>query len=132
MFGGEDRDFDGEIREFSRRDGPKAWVRVGDGRREMRDRPQERPLRIQTAEATAQLATMVNRHECAPRQIEPRAALERRRRLPAHACFQRTARHAKQALLIWTENWLLHHQTAAAMYPTTDALSPDTSPESAY
>ena len=57
-----------------------------------------------------------------------------RRRLTTHARFERLPRQSQESLLIVDGHlvWLPAHQIAAAIYPTTEVLSPDTSPESAY
>ena len=112
------------------RDGRKARIRVGDRAAEMSDDAGDRPVVSESSQATAQLGAAMDRHERAALCLERSAVLERRLAL---ARGRAPRAHVGQWPAAGVDRRARTRQnTAAARYPTTDDLSPETSPESAY
>jgi len=127
----EDGDLQLDTWELLRRDGFESGIGIRYCSGEVHDGFCQ-PGRLQPAQTPAQGAVMVDRDERTALEIEGTTLGRVRQGLPVDARGERLAGERKQPVSIVVADAVsAHHQIAAAIYPTTDDLSPDTSPESA-
>ena len=120
-----------ELGELVRGHRLESRVGVADRLRQVVHDFSERRVAFDSAKAAAQRAVEVNRDERPEEVVEDATTLDFRSRLATNQRFERAPGQTKQPLAFGVhEHARDPHQTAAAMYPTTEDLSPDTSPES--
>ena len=127
----EQRQLEIELGQLGHRDGRKPWIGAARGDRAARDDEPERFVRLDVPDAPAQIAVTMERHERARVLREHAGEIGLGDWLSIHVRGDRVARQAQQRAPVLVGRHVVKLPSAAAIYPTTADLSPETSPESA-